>query len=385
MFANVFENLLLRWECALEWYLLKVDSLNARSQSHFERVSSNLVHFSEKPENSNKLLKLTFSGLIITFTVLLFSCQTLPPPQPRAFPQAPTARKFETEKPERNIDQLYLKRDEFIIKNRETGSSTGSIWADTQEPRTLLSDPTPSREGQTVTVLIPPELQFDPKSVTVTDNTKSKDKGNSKDKKKNTEQENAGLKLTDPDSASPTVQLSQGTIKSLKMQIVGFEPGGDVFLRGQRRFVGANGEENMTMILAKVPRRALTGFELDARELTDVAVNEDIDGRQKEYTAPGWDEMVSRRLAGFAPDLKSEMSAIDSLRDEIRAAQSGLRDQAKANETERERIRKERERMAEQATEQQKRASAAAAAAAAAPTGAQAAPKAPENAAGGTP
>jgi membrane protein involved in colicin uptake len=90
--------------------------------------------------------------------------------------------------------------------------------------------------------------------------------------------------------------------------------------------------------------------------------------------------MVSRRLAGFTPDLKSEMSAIDGLRDEIRTAQSALRDQAKANETERERIRKERERMAEQASEQQKRASAASSAA-----GAQAAPKAQENASGGTP
>ncbi len=380
MFANIFENLLLRWECALEWYLLKVDTLNARSQVHFERVSSNLVHFSEKPENSNKLLKLTLSGLIITFTVLLFSCQTPPPPSQRALPQMPLARKLEGERQERNLDQLYLKRDEFIIKNRETGSSTGSIWADTQEPRTLLADPTPNREGQTITVMIPPELQFDPKSVTINDNTKNKDKSNSKDKKKETEQETAGLKLTDPDTASPTIQLSQGPIKSFKMQIIGFEPGGDVYLRGQRRFSGANGEENMTMILAKVPRRALTSFELDARELTDVAVNEELEGRQKEYSAPGWDEMVSRRLAGFTPDLKSEMSAIDGLRDEIRTAQSALRDQAKANETERERIRKERERMAEQASEQQKRASAASSAA-----GAQAAPKAQENASGGTP
>lgn len=380
MFANIFENLLLRWECALEWYLLKVDTLNARSQVHFERVSSNLVHFSEKPENSNKLLKLTLSGLIITFTVLLFSCQTPPPPSQRVLPPMPLARKLEGERQERNLDQLYLKRDEFIIKNRETGSSTGSIWADTQEPRTLLADPTPNREGQTITVMIPPELQFDPKSVTINDNLKNKDKSNSKDKKKDTEQETAGLKLTDPDAASPTIQLSQGPIKSFKMQIIGFEPGGDVYLRGQRRFTGANGEENMTMVLAKVPRRALTSFELDARELTDVAVNEDIEGRQKEYSAPGWDEMVSRRLAGFTPDLKSEMSAIDGLRDEIRTAQSALRDQAKANETERERIRKERERMAEQASEQQKRASAASSAA-----NTQAAPKAQENASGGTP
>jgi hypothetical protein len=378
LFANIFENLLLRWECVLEWYLLKVDTLNSRSQVHFERVSSNFVQFTEKPENSNKLLKLTLSGLVITFTVLLFSCQTLPPPRP--LPQAPIARKFDTDRQERNLDQLYLKRDEFIIKNRETGSSTGSIWADTQEPRALLADPTPSREGQTITVVIPPELQFDPKSVTVADNLKSKDKGNTKDKKKDTEPENTGLKLTDPDSASPTIQLSQGPIKSFKMQIVGFEPGGDVYLRGQRRFVGANGEENLTMVLAKVPRRALTGFQLDARELTDVAVNEDIDGRQKEYTAPGWDEMVSRRLSGFTPDMKSEMSAIDGLRDEIRTAQSALREQAKANESERERIRKERERMAEQAAEQQKRANAASAAA-----GQSATPNATENASGGRP
>ena len=346
MFANIIENMLLRWECGLEWYLLKVDSLTSHLDSRIGSISARFIQFSERPENSAKLLKLTVSGLVITFTVLLFSCQTPPPRSAGAFPQT---RRFDATKQERELDQLYLKRDELIIKNRENGSSTGSIWADANDPRTLLADSAPNREGQTVTVLIPDELQFDPKSVVAAEANKGKDKKAGDKSKKENDDSESGLKLTDPDTASPALQVTQTPIKTFKMQIVGFEPGGDVYLRGLRRFTSANGEENMTMILAKVPRRVLTSYELDARELTDVAVNEDVAGRQKEYSAPGWDEIVSRRLAGFSPDLKSEMGVIDGMRDEIRAAQNSLREQAKANEMERERIRKERERMATQA------------------------------------
>lgn len=348
MFANLLENVLLRWECGLEWYLLKVDTLSGQADQKFKSFSAKFITFSEHPETSSKLLKMTVSGLIITFAVLLFSCQT-PPPRPTGGIVQP--RRFDAAKPERELDQLYLKRDEFVIKNRESGSGTGSIWADAQEPRTLLADPSPNKEGQTVTINIPTELQFDPKSVTITDNKKGKDKKSSDKSNKEKDEAADGLKLTDPDDASPTLQVAQAPLKSIKMQIVGFEPGGDVYLRGTRRFTNANGEENMTMILAKVPRRAMTGYEIDARELTDVAINEDLGGRQKEYSAPGWDEMISRRLAGFSPDLKSEMGAIDGLRDEIRTAQNALREQAKANEMERERIRKERDRMAAQAAQ----------------------------------
>lgn len=345
MLANILESMLLRWECGLEWYLLRVDSMATHLNSRLGSISARFIQFSERPENSAKLLKLTLSGLVITFTVLLFSCQTPPSRTAGALPQT---RRFDATKPERELDQLYLKRDELIIKNRENGSSTGSIWADANDPRTLLADSAPNREGQTVTVLIPDELQFDPKSVAAAEANKGKDKKSSDKSKKESDESESGLKLTDPDNASPALQVTQTPIKTFKMQIVGFEPGGDVYLRGLRRFTGANGEENMTMILAKVPRRVLTSYELDARELTDVAVNEDVAGRQKEYSAPGWDEIVSRRLAGFSPDLKTEMGVIDGMRDEIRAAQNSLREQAKANEMERERIRKERERMAAQ-------------------------------------
>ena len=257
------------------------------------------------------------------------------------------ARKFDAARPERELDQLYMKRNELTIKNTENGSTTGSIWADSKEPKNFLVDASPSREGQTITVTIPEELQFDPKAnpgeTTAADKGKDKKSSNKETAAKKDDQN--GLKLTNPDEASPANKLAMRPVKSFKMQIVAFEPTGDVFLRGTRKYIGANGEENTTMVLAKVPRRLLTGFELDARELTDVAVSEDLGGRTREYSAPGWDEMVSRRLAGFTPDLNSELAAIDSLRDEIKTAQASLRDQAKANEMERERIRNERNRM----------------------------------------
>lgn len=289
------------------------------------------------------MLQLTISGLIITFTVLLFSCQSI---GPRPAPRLPQARLFDSPRSDRDIDQLYLRRDDFIIRNKEAGSSTGSIWADSSEPRVLFNDPAPSKEGQTVTVLIPEELQFDPKNAFDTTADKSKDKK----EKKTQETAKSDLKLTDPDNMSPAFQLTQGPIKALKMQIVGFEPGGDVYLRGTKRYKSANGEDNMTMVLAKVPRRALTGFEVDARELTDVAVNEDWAGKAREYSAPGWDETVSRRLSGFTPDLQAELGAVDELRDEIRNAQNILREQAKANEMERDRVRKDRERLTQQSS-----------------------------------
>lgn len=345
MFANIKDNFIISWEALLEWYLLKVDSFSVSLDKHYRDTSSQFISFSEKPETSKKLLKLTLAGLMITFAFLLVSCQTIPPIRPSTLLQA---RKFDSARPERELNQLYLKKDDLIINKREHGSSTGSIWADSQEPRVLLADAAPNREGQTITVTIPAELQFDPKSVVVNESTKPKDqKTNDKSKKENKDIIDE-LKLTDPESISPSLKVAQNPIKSIKMQIVGFEPGGDVYLRGTRNFMNANGEESMIMVLAKVPRRVLTSYELDARELTDVAINEDVHGRQKEYSAPGWDEIISRRLSGFSPDLKTELAVIDRLREEIRTTQAALRDQAKANENERERIKKERERMATQ-------------------------------------
>jgi hypothetical protein len=340
LFAEIKENLILKWECAVEWYLLRVDNANTGMNSKLRAFQSRFVQVTEHPEHPRRLVQLTLLGIILTFTVILFSCQTPPRPVMQVQP-----RKFDASRPERELDQLYLKRNEVIIKNSESGSSTGSIWADSREPRALLADASPSREGQTVTILIPEELRFDPKN-TSADKAGSKDKKTASSPDKETGKD--GLKLTDPDEASPSQTTALRPVKSMKMQIVGFEPTGDVYLRGIRKYTGANGEENSIMVLAKVPRRQLTSFQLDARELTDIAVNEDLGGRMREYSAQGWDEMVSRRLSGFSPDLKSELASLDSLRDEIKTVQASLRDQAKANELERDRIRKERSRMSGQ-------------------------------------
>lgn len=344
MFGDLKDSLHIKWESAVEWYILKVDSASVRLNNYSQNAHNRLEELSNHQQHPRRLLQLTLIGIILTFTVLLFSCQTAPRPVASIQP-----RKFDAARPERELDQLYIRRNDLTIKNTESGSSTGSIWADAREPRSLLTDASPSKEGQTITIKIPEELQFDPRSATAEGNTdpKNKDKSKStagKDSNKAAEPVN-GIKLTDPDEASPSQRLAQRPIKSFKMQIVGFEPSGDVYLRGLRKYTGANGEENSIMVLAKVPRRLLSSFELDARELTDVAVNEDMGGRMREYSASGWDDMVSRRLAGFTPDLNSENATLDALRDEIKTAQSSLRDQAKANEMERERIRKERNRL----------------------------------------
>lgn len=361
---KVSEKIQLHWESGIEWYLMSVDNAFNRTKTKMASIAETISLYSEKTENSQKLLKLTLSGIVITFTVILFSCQTVPQPfgMNRPVPQA-----FPSDVSEKGADQLFLQRNEVQIRNREQGSSTGSIWADAQDPRTLTSDAAPGKEGQTVTVLIPDELQFSPQSVVGTSK-----KNDSKDDKMQKNKSENGIQLTDPDDASPSLQVTQAPMKQFKMQIVGFEPGGDVYLRGTRRFSNAAGDETTTMVLAKVPRRHLNGYSIDARDLTEVAVNENVGGKLREYSAPGWDEMVSRRLAGFSPDLKSEMGALEGLRDEIKLAQKALRDQAQANEQERDRLRKERERLESQsnppsAPDNQSAANSANAAAGAAP------------------
>ncbi len=337
------DKLQIQWDSVIEWYLLSVDSTFSRVREKQDSIVKVISMYDEKTENSSKLLKLTLSGIIITFTVLLFSCQSMPlsPGFSRPIPQA-----FPADVSDKGADQLFLQRNEVQIRNREQGSSTGSIWADAQDPRTLTSDAAPSREGQMVTVVIPDDLQFSPNSVMSPEKkSDARTDKNQKDKKDN------GIQLTDPDTASPSIQVSQAPLKTFKMQIIGFEPGGDVYLRGTRRFANATGDETTTMVLAKVPRRYLNGYSIDARDLTEVAVNENIAGKLREYSAPGWDEMVSRRLAGFSPDLRSEMGALDGLRDEIKLAQKALRDQAQANELERDRLRKERERLEAQGSQ----------------------------------
>jgi hypothetical protein len=373
LFAEIKDNINLKWECAVEWYLLKVDAANTLVSSRIQTFQNRFVQVTDHPEHPRRLLQITLFGIILTFTVILFSCQTAPRP---IMPMQ--TRKFDAAKPERELDQLYLKRNEVVIKNSESGSSTGSIWADSREPRSLLVDASPSKEGQTITVTIPEELRFDPKGNTA-DSGKEKDKKSVTDAPKDGSAQ--GLKLTDPDEASPAQRAALRPIKALKMQIVGFEPSGDVYLRGVRKYTGANGEENSIMVLAKVPRRQLNTFQLDARELTDVVVNEDLGGRTREYSAQGWDEIVSRRLSGFSPDMNSELASLDALKDEIRTAQSSLRDQARANEMERERIRKERNRMSGQPSSPTATAQAPTAPAAS-PADARAAPAAPAATAG---
>lgn len=347
MFGSLKEQIQVYWDCVIERYLLTVDSACENGCTRIETVKDKFQSYSRKTEGSSKLFKLTLSGIIITFTVLLFSCQSLPLQQ--AGGARPLPQSFESSGSDKSPDQLFLKRNDLQITSRDVGSSTGSIWADAQDPRTLLTDAAPSREGQTITIMIPDELQFNPQSIVSSDNKKpSKDS----DKKQDNE-EQSGIKLTDPDEASPSFQVLNKPMTTFKMQIVGFEAGGDVYLRGSRRFVNGSGEETTAMVVAKVPRRHLNGYNLDARELTEVAVNESLGGSFKEYSAPGWDEMVSRRLAGFSPDLKSEMGALDGLRDEIKVAQKSLREQSKANELERERLRKERERLEGQTAQPQ--------------------------------
>ena len=94
-----------------------------------------------------------------------------------------------------------------------------------------------------------------------------------------------------------------------------------------------------------MPQRSLNKFEVDAKDLTQVAVNSVINGAASDYSSAGWDITTSRKVSGFAPDLNSAIASLDGQKKELDTQQKALKDQQKALTEEADRLKKDRNRL----------------------------------------
>ncbi|APJ04543.1 hypothetical protein [Silvanigrella aquatica] len=302
------------WGTTVEKYLNSVEYAFDKGNSTGKKFSNALDNIPE-PTSKKFVLRFTLGFVVLVLIIFFSSCKVqaqvpLPPDSaiPSSISRAEIQQRQETQ---RGQEQLFIKRESLQIKAKEPGSTSGSIWADSQQPKSLVTEYQPTHTGEVITITIPDDLQY----------------------KQPTDQPN-----------SPTGQKFE-PVKSMKFEIVGIEPGGDVFLRGIKNYVSETGEQRSIMVMAKMPQRSLNKFEVSARELTEVAVNSVINGASSDYSAAGWDQTVSRKVSGFAPDLNSAVGALEGQKKELEIQQKALKDQQKALTDEAERLKKDRDRL----------------------------------------
>lgn len=280
------------------------------------------------PELKSKwLIRITFLLLFLVFIIFLTSCQMgdqyrnrvgyTPLPKGQASNSLAPQPSFNGNKRfDKGQEQLYLKREQINIKQKEIGSSSGSIWADSAAPKNLMTEFKPSKPGDFVTVQIPENLQYKPEQ--------------------NAQANNA---------AGANSNQQAEPVKSMKFEVVGMEPGGDVFLRGTKNYTSENGEQRNIVVMAKVPRRSINSSEINAKDLTEVAVNENLNGAPSNYSTVGWDQVVSRKIANYTPDLSAQITQLDGQKKEIETQKKALADQQKSLADEAERLKKDRKRL----------------------------------------
>lgn len=348
------------WSQTVDAYITAADRAWAHSLHFKKKVTNAALNSPFVQLDSRTLFKVTLFALLVVFATVLFSCRSMPGLAKR------TRKDIPTRNVEKKPETLYLKRDTLNIKPANPGSNTGSLWADAQTPRGFFAEVRPSKPGDVVTVSIPEDLQFKWKPPLQSSGTgKASAKG---DKPASTgakggagsttaagsgakgpaglDGSGADLNLQDPSQVGLMADMGFEPVKSMKMAIIGIEAGGDVILRGTKEYGNNLGERRNVMVLAKLPRRMLTSFEVDARELTEVELSEETNGQTSAYRATGWDMALSRKLSGFVPDITAELASLDDVRKDMAVSQNALRDQAKALADERDRMRKERERAA---------------------------------------
>lgn len=295
------------WFTAIERYLRSIEYAFDKGNLTSQKVS---LAFDKIPEPTSKkfVLRFTIVFFIIVLLVFFTSCKAYSQTSTLQNTNNNTSNKTDNLK---NQEQLFIKRENLQIKNKEAGSSSGSIWADSTQPKGLVTDYQPTHIGDVLTVTIPEDLQFTPPA----------DQANA-----------ANAQKFDP-------------VKSLKFEVIGIEPGGDVFLRATKNYVSETGENRSILVMAKMPQRNLNKFEISANELTQVAVNTNINGATSDYSYSGWDKIVSRKVSGFAPDLNSMATALEGKTKELETQQKALKDQQKSLQDEADRVKKDRERL----------------------------------------
>jgi hypothetical protein len=288
------------WNRILDMYLSSIDfSWRLLGLAKKKGESVDLSHPLVEP-NSRLLLRVTVGGLFVVFAIVLCSCQAprgmMEPVGPSRRPSA-SAQGMRNPSKQNDVQQIYTKKESIVIRSKETGSSSGSMWADARQPRDLWGEQRPSRVGEVVNVTIPEDLRYVPagKSDAGKGPSPVAQKAEGPTPAAPASGGNAAVADTGAANAagpSDSAGISGAEpVKDLRMEIVAIESTGDVYLRGVREY-NSGGNRRMVAVNAKVPRRVLRNHTVDARELTGVAVNEDFDGVLSDYSTPGWDRVV---------------------------------------------------------------------------------------------
>ncbi len=311
------------WFTTIEKYLNSVEYAFDKSNSTGKKVSHALDNIPE-PTSKKFVLRFTICFVFLVLIIFFTSCKAnaqaaspqaqsaLPLPQGNAL-NSPITKQEKNDDTEssKGQEQLFIKRENLQIKSREPGSTSGSIWSDSSQPKTLATEYQPTHNGEVITVTIPEDLQYKPTA----------------------------------DQTNPPAGQKYEPLKSLKFEIVGFEAGGDVYLRATKNYVSESGEQRSIMVMAKMPQRSLNKFEVSASELTQVAVNSSSNGGTSDYSSAGWDLTTSRKVSGYAPDLNSAIASLDGQKKDIDIQQKAMKDQQKSLTEEADRLKKDRERL----------------------------------------
>jgi hypothetical protein len=306
------------WFTTIEKYLNSIEYAFDKGNITSKKVSHALDNIPE-PTSKKFVIRFTICFAFLVLIIFFTSCKANAQANPSSLLSQENTQTTSISKQEKNADienskgqeQLFIKRENLRIKSREPGSTSGSIWSDSSQPKTLATEYQPTHNGEVITVTIPDDLQYKPTA----------------------------------DQANSPASEKYDPLKSLKFEIVGFEPGGDVYLRATKSYVSESGEQKFIMVMAKMPQRSLNKFEVSARELTQVAVNSTNNGSTSDYSSAGWDLTTSRKISGYAPDLNSAIASLDGQKKEIDTQQKALKDQQKALTDEADRLKKDRERL----------------------------------------
>ncbi len=204
-------------------------------------------------------------------------------------------------------EQLFIQRDQIIIKDKESGSSTGSLWSDSIHPKALLTEYNPSSTGDILTVNIPDDLQ--PKQTDSNNTTKM-----------------------DP-------------LKSVKFEVVALEPGGDAYLRAIKNYKDENGIETNIIVLAKAPRRNIHNSEISANDVTSVSVSVTKNGEMSSYDSLSWDSNVTKKIASYAPDMQLLSKGLEAEKNDLSVRKKAVEDQKKSLDAAADRLKKDRARV----------------------------------------
>jgi hypothetical protein len=288
------------WLKTIEKYLNSVNYAFQKGNKTTKKVSDAFDNIPEPTSKKFFFCFTTFFGIIVLI-IFLFSC--------KANAQSTY---------QKNQERLFIKRENIIIKSKENGSTTGSIWADSPEPKSLITDYQPSRTGQIIHVNIPKNLQY-----------------------------------TNSDQ-NPTNGQKSEAIESVKFEIVNFEPGGDVYLRGVKNYLNEIGAQHDIMIMAKLPQRKLTKFKIDANDLTQVTVSDNNNGSISDYSSLGWDSLISKKISGYTPNINTALKELENQKKDLETQKKSLQEQQKSLAEDAQRLKSDRDRLNLETTQAQK-------------------------------